>query len=670
MIANRPTGLIKDRFQSSLQQSTKQPSSIERIDTKKNSVNEGSKDNNKISNAVIRHRDAKRSPISLRSYSDPEHFTGMKMTNSDFLIANEEGTTFERKGSMNVQKKQFRTTGSNRQMISRSNKQLNQFLIKSILPIKQREFEKKLKQLNLPRSWSSPLITNCIRSSITPPLRQQLSFQNFNEDIVFNLDITRNIAILCSKPDKQLESSIRKTSVFCFNNNGLLSSSLPNIHLCLEEDRIPLNEPCTYFKHNNLTKEESGSSASNSSNHNLNNHHSNRTSKNFLNKTDLNVSNKNQQYSNKNDGYVKSQTIQINETVNESDKCDDNEIHSEEIPLKSKQTNCSTVLNNKNTNYFQQKRALQSVDDQDDDEDDDVEEETDQNANCNYFNSSSKKYQNKIASQPENNSLLLKSFSGSTGRMNRLGSTGSTTTAYNTAISSINRSPYNQVTRSSTTSNICNFSSNNYHQNFNSKLTSSSGFNSSLTGLSSLTNNNALTKLSIDTPMAFRRKKRSMNLFNSASLSPSIYNTSNYTFNNHLNNLNNSNFNGSYTNLANSNTGTSASKYLPTTDFFLRQSSPSSSSSNFSSVNLSSGNYLSNYLTNNNQTSSPLSSNNYLAFKSANTTGLGGTSTNYRPLPNSYSSTSGVGYNSSSNLYSNRYGVSNQPTDTDLSLMR
>lgn len=683
MARNRqgPMQQEKDRF-NAFQVVRPQPGSIECIDTKKNSVNEDSKVNGRTPNAVIRRRDAKRSPISLRSYSDPEHFTGMpvKANPSGFLYANDGETDANyRKGSINVQHHK----AASRQ----TNKRLNQLLVKSFLPIKQRALEKKLKQLNLPRSWSCPLISAHIRSSISPPLRQQLSFQNFNEDFVYNLDITRNIAIICGKSDNQLESSARKHSVFCYNN-GLLSSSLPNLHLALEEDRIPLHsEPCAYFKHNNLTKEESGgSSASNSSHHNLYNN-SKEANKNQLNKSDSNVENKkNQQqqqhqYSSKSDGYQRNQPL-LN-TTSDSDKCDDDVPSQTNKPCPSQ-----PILSNKTSNYFAQRRALQSVEDQDDDEDDDVEEEeqTDPNAIYNYGSAAKRYGARQIASPPDSN--LLKSFSGSTGRMNRLGSTGSTT-AYNSALSSVNanRSPYNQVTRSSTTSNICNFSANT--NLLNAKL--SSGFNSSLTGLSSLTTSNPLAKLSLDMPMPFRRKKRTVNAFNSSPLSPSIYNASstNYTFNNHLNNLSNYN-NGSYTNLHNVGTGsnlsgnagtgvignsTTASKYLPSSEFFLRnQSSPSSSSSNFSSANLSSGNYLSNYLTNN-QTSSGLAShhhssnNSYLAFKSTNS-GLG--SSIARPLPNSYSSISGGGaYNASSNLYSNRLltGLSTQPT-ADIDLIR
>lgn len=641
--------------------------SIEKIDTKKNSVNESDTRNQPATykeipnSAAIRRRDAKRSPISLRSYSDPEHFTGMKETHSGFLYAakdEQKSPVNERKGSVKQPHKPTNRSASNI-------RQLNQLLVESIVPIKQR-FEKKLKRLNLPRSWSCPLISSCIRSSITPPLRQQLSFQSFNEDIVFNLDITRNIAIICGKSDNQLESSLRKNSVFCYN--GLLSSSLPNIHLCLEEDRIPLNEPCTYFKHNNLTKEESGgSSASNSSNHLYNQLKG--SSKNQTNKSDTNATNQNQPHYG---GKCKNQA----NLTSDSEKCDD-------IPPQL----------NKTTLYSRTRLALQSVDDQDDDEidEDDEQEETDPNYLYKKYTS------NKLIPSPPDGSapnLLMKSYSGSTGRMNRLGSCGSTT-AYNSAVSSItaNRSPYNQVTRSSTTSNICNYSTNANLNGFNAKL--SSGFNSSLTGLSSLTTTSSpLTKFNVDMPMPFRRmnnKKRtttSINtMFNNNSpLSSTIYNTANYTFNNHL-----TNYNGSYTNLHNlssnaKNAGGStgvnssvASKYLPSSEFFLRQSITSSPSSS-SSANLSSGNYLSNYLTNN-QTSSPLShhhhhsSNSYLTFKSSasstNAGGLGSNLTsNYRPLQNSYSSTNPTtGYNSS-NLYSNRLiaGLSTQPTaDTDLS---
>ena len=721
-----PTQQTDNRY-NYLLQNRHQPNSIERIDTKKNSVNEDSRNCYKIPNAVIRRRDAKRSPISMRSYSDPEHFTGMKPINSDFLYADETGMN-ERKRSINVPLNYQKTATNNNSSSSRptsSRQKLNQLLVKSILPIKQRAFEIKIKQLNLPRSWSSPLISTCIRSSLTPPLRQQLSFQNFNEDIVFNLDITRNIAIICGKSDNQLESSLRKNSVFCFN--GLLSSSLPNIHLCLEEDRIPLNE-CGYLKYNNnnLRKEESGSSASNSSNHNLYNHHLKGNNKSNTNVDKNRNQQPKQQQQQQQHQYNKSDSREKKNDLDKRENDNDDNISPSTQPT----NNLTPILSSKTATYFAQKRALQSVDDQDDDEEDDVEEaeeeeeeeETDPNAISNYLTNSAKRYSNitnisKQITSPvvdSNNALLLKSFSGSTGRMNRLGSTGSTT-AYNSAYSSTtnNRSPYNNhqsVTRSSTTSNFSSAA----NVNLNSKL--SSGFNSSLTGLSnlsnlsSLTNSNPLTKFSIDMPMPFRRKKRtttSINMFNN---SP-IYNTtsSNYTFNNHLNNLNSSsNYNGSYTNLHNINTvaattattglisgnnlintgiigATSATKYIPSTEFFLRQSitsSPSSSSSNFSSANLSSGNYLSNYLANN-QTSSSLShhhtsNNNYLAFKSSNNTGLSTATSNYRALPNSYSSTSGnTGYNSSSNLYSNRLiaglstGLSTQPTtDTDLSLIR
>lgn len=677
IMAREKPGLMqeKDNRFNAFQVVRPQPGSIERIDTKKNSVNEELKVNSRAPSAVLRRRDAKRSPISLRSYSDPEHFTGMpiKANPSGFLYANDGETDVNcRKGSVNVQ--------PHRAVSRQTNRQLNQLLVKSFLPIKQRALEKKLKQLNLPRSWSCPLISAHIRNSISPPLRQQLSFQSFNDDFVFNLDITRNIAIICGKSDNQLESSVRKPSVFCYNQ----SSSLPNLHLALEEDHIPLHsEPCAYFKHSHLTKEESGgSSASNSSHHNLYNNNSKGANKTQLNKSDSNVENKKQhhQYSSKSDGYERHQPI-LN-TTSDSDKCDDDVPSQTNKPCPSQ-----PILSNKTSNYFAQRRALQSVEDQDDDEDDDVEEETDPNAIYNYSSSAKRYGGRQIASPPDTN--LLKSFSGSTGRMNRLGSTGSTT-AYNSALSSANanRSPYNQVTRSSTTSNICNFSAN---TNLNAKL--SSGFNSSLTGLSSLTTSNPLGKLSLDMPMPFRRKKRTVNAFNSSPLSPSIYNASstNYTFNNHLNNL--SNYNGSYTNLHNVGTGgnlsgnagtgmignsTTASKYLPSSEFFLRnQSSPSSSSSNFSSANLSSGNYLSNYLSNN-QTSSGLAShhhssnNSYMAFKSANS-GLG--SSIGRPLPNSYSSISGGGAgtynNASSNLYSNRLlsGLSTQPT-ADIDLIR
>ena len=668
ILVKEKQGPMQDRY-NAFQVTKQQPGSIERIDTKKNSVNEDSKVNSKSPNAVIRRRDAKRSPISLRSYSDPEHFTGMpvKANPSGFLCANDgELDASGRKGSVNVP--------HHRAVSRQASRQLNQLLVKSFLPIKQRALEKRLKQLNLPRSWSCPLISAHIRNSISPPLRQQLSFQSFNEDFVFNLDITRNIAIVCGKSDNQLDA--RKNSVFCYN--GLLSSSLPNLHLALEEDHIPLHsEPCAYFKQANLTKEESGgSSASNSSHHNL--YNSKGTNKSQLNKSDSNVENKKSQYSNKSDGYERNQPA-LN-TTSDSDKCDD------DVPSQPNKSGPSQpILSNKMSSYFAQRRALQSVEDQDDDEDDDVEEEeqTDPNAIYNYSSSAKRYGLKQMASPPDTN--LLKSFSGSTGRMNRLGSSRSTT-AYNSALSSTNanRSPYNQVTRSSTTSNICNFSAN---TNLNAKL--SSGFNSSLTGLSSLTSN-PLGKLSVDMPMPFRRKKRTVNAFNSSPLSPSIYNasTTNYTFNNHLNNLNN--YNGSYTNLHNAGTNlsgnagtgvignsTTASKYLPSSEFFLRnQSSPSSSSSNFSSANLSSGNYLSNYLSNN-QTSSGLAShhhssnNSYLAFKSTNS---GLASSISRPLPNSYSSISGGGagaYNASSNLYSNRLltGLSTQPT-ADIDLIR
>lgn len=609
---NKETDNIKPM---QLQVTKQQPSSIEKIDTKKNSVYESKSPN------VIRRRDAKRnSPMSLRSYSDPEHYenlTGIKQSHSGFLYVNDEiieQLDEHRNSSINQPQHRQKSNVKTRS---------NQLILKSILPIKQQAFENKIKRLNLPRSWSSPLISTYIRNSITPPLRQRLSFQNFNEDIVFNLDITRNIAIVCSKSDNRLNtpSNLRKNSVFCFNG---LSSSLPNIHLCLEEDRIPLSEPCAYYKQSNNLKEESPSSASHSSEQNLFNQYKR------LNRTQSNKSD-----STKEANYeIKSDTrYEKKNKSNDSDKCDDNE-----IPSKL------------NKNYFKSNRA---------ENEEDEEELIDQNPIYNYINSSMTS--KKIPSPPELNSLF-KSF-GSTGKVNRLGSTGSTA-VYNSAL---NRSPYsNQVTRSSTTSNISNYSSNAQalaSTNLGSNKLSS-GFNGSLTGLSSLTaNSNALNKFNADIP--YRRKKP--NLFNSNSNSP--LSSINYTFNNHLNS---GNYNGSYTNLynaTNTNTGSTligntTNKYLPSSDFFIRQSISSPSSS---SANLSSGNYLSNYLTNS-STSSPLShhsNNNYLAFKSS-------TNTSYRPLQATYSTTGTSGFTSTNLPFSNRIltGLSTQPTDTEQSLIR
>lgn len=84
------------------------------------------------------------------------------------------------------------------------------------------------------KTWSCPTIACTIRSSITPPIKQQFSCNSFNqEDIVYNVDVARNVAIICGKSDLQLNRSLQ-------NLYHLMSASLPNIHLAFDEDEIPL----------------------------------------------------------------------------------------------------------------------------------------------------------------------------------------------------------------------------------------------------------------------------------------------------------------------------------------------------------------------------------------------------------------------------------------------
>ncbi|XP_074595567.1 tau-tubulin kinase asator [Brevipalpus obovatus] len=128
--------------------------------------------------SIRMRRESHLNPASRRSYSDPEHFVGMKKL-----------TISEDKLSACV---------------------------------------------FMGRTWSCPTIGCSIRSSITPPIRQQFSCNSYNqEDIVYNVDVARNVAIVCGKSDSQLNQS-------CPNVYQVCSTSLPNIHLALDKDKIPM----------------------------------------------------------------------------------------------------------------------------------------------------------------------------------------------------------------------------------------------------------------------------------------------------------------------------------------------------------------------------------------------------------------------------------------------
>lgn len=133
-----------------------------------------------LGNSIRKRREFNPSPVSRRSYSDPEHFIGMK-----------------------------------RAIITENRSNNSIFMVKT---------------------WSCPTIACTIRSSITPPVRQEFSCNSFNQEeyIVYNVDIARNVAIVCSKSEPHFYPSLQ-------NLYHLTSASLPNIHLALDEDKIPIS---------------------------------------------------------------------------------------------------------------------------------------------------------------------------------------------------------------------------------------------------------------------------------------------------------------------------------------------------------------------------------------------------------------------------------------------